>query len=525
MLLLTGEEMQQADKLAVELGIPEILLMETAGRATAAQLLEFANPKPKEEIIILAGSGNNGGDGLVAARYLKRWGYQVTLLLLKSPDNFTGITADNYRFCQLAEVKTLEMEELSETEINHYLKGADYFVDALLGTGITGAARGLAGRVISLINNNPQPTLAVDIPSGLQADSGEIPGPVVKAHWTVTMANLKLGQVLYPGRSYCGEIQLVDLGFPPQIYKKLAVSHYMLTDEEVAKLIPARSTTGHKGDFGRVLVVAGSQGMSGAALLTAMAALKGGAGLVELAAPAAVVRAAAAATPEIITRELPAREGKIAEDSLTAILKAAKEAEVIALGPGLGQNQQLKRLLSKLLTKLDKPLVLDADGLNNLTSLESLRDFDQELIITPHPGEMARLSDGQITDITANRKEIAKDFAQKEELVLLLKGADSLIALPQGELFINPTGTEAMATAGSGDVLTGLIAALMAQGLAEDLAATIGAYLHGRAGELAAEDLSSYAVTAGDILNYLPGAFKSLKKKTNFPGGKANENS
>ena len=512
MLLLTAKQMQQADEKAVELGIPEILLMETAGRAVATWLEELAQPKTSEEIVILTGSGNNGGDGLVAARYLDRRGYQVRVLLLKSPEEFTGITAQNYRFCQLAGIIMEELSQMKQEVQRDRLERADYLIDALLGTGITGAARGLAAEVIELANRQSKPVLAVDVPSGLNVNSGEAEGPVIEADWTVTMASLKLGQILYPGRSYCGQIQLVDLDFPAEIYQELEVENYMLNDEEASSLLPPRPETGHKGSFGRILVVAGSRGMSGAALLSGLSALRCGAGLVELAAPRAVVNAAAAGAPELITRELPAEEGRLTTESCSEILEAADKADVLLLGPGIGRSEELEKLIFRLLSSLEIPLVLDADGLNNISSPELLKDFPGELVVTPHPGEMARLTDLSIKEVLAGRLTLAPDYARENSLSLVLKGADSLIALPEGELFVNPTGSEAMATAGSGDVLAGVIAALISQGLPAERAACLGTYLHGRAGEMAGEDLSNYSVIAGDILEYLPEAFISLEE-------------
>ncbi len=512
MLLLTAEQMQQADEKAVDLGIPEILLMETAGRAVASWLEKLAQPDTSEEIVILTGSGNNGGDGLVAARYLNRRGYRVRVLLLKSPEEFTGITAQNYRFCQLAGITMEELFELEQEELRDEVNRAAYLIDALLGTGITGAARGLAAEVIELVNRQSSPVLAVDVPSGLNVNSGEAEGPVIKADWTVTMASLKLGQILYPGRSYCGKIKLVDLDFPAEVYRELEVENYMLSEEEALRLLPQRPETGHKGSFGRTLVVAGSRGMTGAALLSGLSALRSGAGLVELAAPRMVVDAAALWAPELITRELPGEEGRLTTESLKEILKAAAEADVLILGPGMGRSGELEKLISRLLSSLEIPVVLDADGLNNINSPDMLKDFPGELVVTPHPGEMARLTDLTIEEVLARRLTLAPDFASENNLSLVLKGADSLIALPEGELFINPTGCEAMATAGSGDVLAGVIAALIAQGLPSERAACLGTYLHGRAGELAGDDLSSYSVIAGDILEYLPEAFISLEE-------------
>jgi len=511
-LLLTAEQMQQADEKAVELGIPEILLMETAGRAVARWLEELARPETSEEIVILTGSGNNGGDGLVAARYLDRRGYQVKVILLKSPEEFTGITAQNYRFCQLAGIRMQEIAELEREELREQLNRVAYLVDALLGTGITGAARGLAAEVIELTNNQAKPVLAVDVPSGLNVNSGKAEGPVIEADWTVTMASLKLGQILYPGRSFCGQIQVVDLDFPPEVYQGLEVENYMLNEEEASLLLPHRPETGHKGSFGRILVVAGSQGMSGAALLSGLSALRSGAGLVELAAPRVVVEAAAAGAPELITRELPSEQGRLTGESCSEILEAAAKADVLLLGPGMGRSPELEELIFQLLSSLEIPAVIDADGLNNISSLTLLKDFSRELAVTPHPGEMARLTGLSLEEVLAGRLSLASDFARENSLSLVLKGADSLIALPEGELFVNPTGCEAMATAGSGDVLAGVIAALIAQGLPAEKAACLGTYLHGRAGELAGEDLSSYSVIAGDILDYLPEAFISMEQ-------------
>ncbi len=510
MILLTADEMQTVDRAAIDMGMEELILMETAGRSVAARAYSRWQDEIWGEIVILAGGGNNGGDGLVAARYLDSWGAAVRVLMLKPPSELSGVNRQNFTMCDINNVNFTYVQETDPQNIEAIINNSGLIIDALLGTGLKGEVRGRATDIIELANKSESPTVAVDIPSGINATTGEVLGSAIEADMTVTMQEAKLGHELYPGRRYCGELVITDLNFPGKAYKNINPAHFKLTDREAVQLLPERPETGHKGTFGRVLVIAGSRKMPGAAILTALSCLKAGAGLVELAVPADISANISGSAPEIVLRPLNSPAGQLSRENLEEIRAAAEKADVIAVGPGLGQSESLEQLMRGLLKEISVPLIIDADGINNLPDLSLIEAFEQELILTPHPGEMGRLLDKQAAEIVDSKVQIARDFARDKGVVLVLKGADTLTALPAGEIFVNPTGNQGMGTAGSGDVLTGLTAGLRAQGISGEKAACLASYLHGRAGDLAAEDKSSYSLTAGDLMEYLGRAFNSL---------------
>lgn len=511
MLVLRDKEMGAVDKEAAELGYPNILLMEAAGRAVAEEALNFLPDAKEARIIILVGSGNNGGDGLVAARYLHKWGYsKIQVLLLKSSKKFKGITAENYKTCQLNDLSIKPVDDFQQEDLLDMFKNSNLLIDAMLGTGLTGPVRGRAVEIIKTLNSVTTPVLAVDLPSGLSLDNKE---NIVKADKTVVFANLKLQQALYPGRNYCGQIYLADIGLPVRAYSKLQPKYFMLTEEEAAVLLPQRSSMGHKGSFGKVLIVGGSAGMSGAPLLAGEAALNIGAGIVKLAVPEKLEPIIANSSKEIISTPLPAKEGKISLESAEKIITLAQEYDVLVLGPGLGCSEEQVKMIDKLIRNLDIPIVLDADGINALQSLNLIKTYRNQIILTPHPGEMARLYGEDISSILKNRLDFISDFVTETQKPLILKGADSLIGLKGGEVFINPTGNDGMATAGSGDVLAGIIAGLMAQGLDSEQAAVLAPFIHGRAGDLASEKITNFSVKARNISDFIGAAIKSLIKE------------
>lgn len=512
MILLTADEMQKVDEKAIDLGMPELILMETAGRSVAARAYSRWQDMIEGEIVILVGGGNNGGDGLVAARYLNSWGAAVRVIMLKSPSELSGVNKQNYRMCELNNVNFTYLEEQNEDRPEKIIANSGLIIDAILGTGLTGDVRGKAVDIIQMANGANSPILAVDIPSGINATTGEVLGTAIKADLTVTMQNAKIGHELYPGRFYRGELMITDLGFPAEAYKEINPGHFRLTDREALQLLPERSETGHKGTFGRVLVIAGSKEMPGAAILTAVSCMKAGAGLVQLAVPEEITSSISSKAPEIVLLPLEADDGQLGPDNLPELKNAADKADIIAVGPGLGQGEAVQKLMEGLMNQSSLPMIIDADGINNLPDLEKVQNYSQELILTPHPGEMGRILDKTASEIVDNRVQIARDFAREKGVVLVLKGADTLTALPAGEIFVNPTGNEGMGTAGSGDVLTGLAAGLWAQNLSGEKAACLANYLHGRAGDLAKEDKSGYALTSGDLLEYLGRAFNSLFK-------------
>ncbi len=509
MLVLRSTEMAAVDKEAIELGYPEIILMETAGRSIAREIDELDFLDDKSKITFLIGGGNNGGDGLVAARYLKEWGYEnLNVFLLNPGDELEGISRENYNICELQDV---ELEVINPDSLEDFLEifsRADILIDGILGTGITGEVRGLAADLIKIINEIPVNVLAIDMPSGLSLDFNS--ETVVRADLTVSLANLKVAQAVYPGRLYCGEIIIADIGMPAKAYQKLRPKYFMLSNQEAARFLPYRNETGHKGTFGKVLVIGGSAGMAGSVSLAGEAALKIGAGMVTIALPSVIAGDVNSYSREIMTEALPANDGKITTEALDKIIELSNEMDLVILGPGLGQGTEQVELVDELLKELKLPVVLDADGLNAIKDIEQLKKAENRILVTPHPGEMARLYDTSIPEILENRFEYINDFVERTGQTIILKGADSLIGLPAGEIFINPTGNDGMATAGSGDVLTGIAGGLIAQGLDLEKAGIVAPFIHGQAGDLAADVKNRYSIVAGDLIAYLAEAINTI---------------
>ncbi len=509
MLVLRSTEMAAVDKEAIELGYPEIILMETAGRSIAREIDELDFLDDKSKITFLIGGGNNGGDGLVAARYLKEWGYEnLNVFLLNPGDELEGINRENYNICELQDV---ELEVINPDSLEDFLEifsRADILIDGILGTGITGEVRGLAADLIKIINEIPVNVLAIDMPSGLSLDFNS--ETVVRADLTVSLANLKVAQAVYPGRLYCGEIIIADIGMPAKAYQKLRPKYFMLSNQEAARFLPYRNETGHKGTFGKVLVIGGSAGMAGSVSLAGEAALKIGAGMVTIALPSVIAGDVNSYSREIMTEALPANDGKITTEALDKIIELSNEMDLVILGPGLGQGTEQVELVDELLKELKLPVVLDADGLNAIKDIEQLKKAENRILVTPHPGEMARLYDTSIQEILENRFEYINDFVERTGQTIILKGADSLIGLPAGEIFINPTGNDGMATAGSGDVLTGIAGGLIAQGLDLEKAGIVAPFIHGQAGDLAADVKNRYSIVAGDLIAYLAEAINTI---------------
>lgn len=514
MIVLKPEEMKKVDRAAIEAGFPDILLMETAGRGVAG-LADRILKNAGKRVLVFAGKGNNGGDGLVAARFLDMWGYQVEIILLAGEKGLKGSPLVNYRLCRLREIDILEFSEDGDNNlklVKNAIMQADLIIDAMLGTGLKGDVRQPVATMIDLINQSQKKVLAVDIPSGIDGEKGRVLGKAIRADFTATMAYPKLGLVVYPGKEYTGQLEVVDLGVPEEYTARTGCNHFLLTGEEAGQLLPERPVTGHKGTFGKVGILGGSRGMAGAPALTGLAALKTGAGLVRVAVPRDIQATVAARSPELITI------GLAGIDDLAEIDELQKQSDIMAAGPGLGRSEAVRTLVDWLLRECELPLVLDADGLNAIQDLQVLKERQSPLILTPHPGEMARLLKEDIATIQRERISFARDFATTYQLYLVLKGAATLIALPDGRVYINPTGNEGMATAGSGDVLTGIISGLLAQGSGVEEAAILGPYLHGLAGDLAKEELGSNSMIAGDIINYLPPAIRRITNTRTDPG-------
>ncbi len=508
MILLRPEEMKELDQKTMELGFPGILLMDTAGRGVAeiaARIIENNH----EKILVFAGKGNNGGDGLVAARFLDMWGCHVQVITLAGKNAFQGDSEVNYKICELRGINITDFSDNNLEEIKAKISTASMVIDAMLGTGLQGDVRGNYSQIIDLINQIRPRVLAVDIPSGLNGADGTIHGRAIRADYTATMAYAKLGLCLYPGREYKGELNIIDLGIPENLLNEINYNHFMLSGEEAALLLPGRDVAGHKGSFGKIGVLGGSTGFAGAPVLAGTSALKLGCGLVKLAVPERIESRIVSRCPELTTVGLVDNKKGIVFEAISGIKKMIEEVDILAVGPGLGVTTDTRELIKVILSEANIPVVLDADGLNAITDLDIFNRSKSEIIITPHPGEMARLTGLKIKEVNQNRVNIARDFAGKYGVYLVLKGASTVIAFPDGRVYINPTGNDGMASAGSGDVLTGMIASLLGQGLEAEKAAVLGTYLHGLAGDIAAEKLTPYSLMANDITENIPAAIKS----------------
>ena len=515
MKVVTAAEMRKIDQDTIDgIGIPGIVLMETAG-SEIVRAIEHHYPTA-HRFGIFVGKGNNGGDGLVIARQLAHVGREVHIFLVSPPDSFTGEARTNL---DIAYNLGLRIEE-TFTDVSTYVRNfrCDLLVDAIFGTGLHSDVREPISTIISEINKLSIPILAVDLPSGLDADTGRPLGICVQADRTVTIGLPKRGLLLQPGVELAGQLEIVDIGFPQQVISAQNINVNWTTEEEAANWLPMRASDSHKGSYGRVLVIAGSTGMTGAASLTSEAALRAGAGLVTLAIPKRLNAILEVKLSEVMTLPLPETEnGSLAESATQSILEyAEKTKSILAIGPGLSQHPETVMLVHQLIKGnsergLGLRMVVDADGLNALAEAKELIPLlGEEAVLTPHLGEMERLTGTPISSLATDKISTAEEFTQKYGLTLVLKGAPTVTSNLHGEVWINATGNPGMATAGMGDVLTGVIAGLIAQNVPSATAATLGVYLHGLAGDIAAETIGMPGLIAGDVLKTIPHAISSL---------------
>ncbi len=522
MKVVTAAEMRQIDQDTIEgIGIPGIVLMETAGSAIV-RALEQHYPTCKR-IGILAGKGNNGGDGIVIARQLAHIGYDVYLFLVAPPESFTGEAAVNLQIVKNLKLRIEEiltdatLETKESVSLNHITR-CELLVDAIFGTGLRGEVREPIAPLINTINNLPIPILSVDLPSGLDADTGNPLGTCVRADRTVTIGLPKRGLLVYPGAEFAGKLEVVDIGFPEQVIDAQNIKVHWTTAAAASEWVPSRPSVSHKGTYGRILVIAGATGMTGAAALASKAALRAGGGLVTLATPKHLNPILEGLLPEVMTLPLPETDaGSLAVSGISTILEfAEKTKSVLAIGPGLSQNPETVTLVHQLVREnqeqgLGLRMVIDADGLNALAqATELIPRLGKDAVLTPHPGEMARLTNTSVSTLELDRISTAQQFANEHGVTLVFKGAPTVIGTPNGEVWINSTGNPGMATGGMGDVLTGVIAGLMAQGVLSEQAGALGVYVHGLAGDIVSERLGTHGLIASDVLEAVPEAIASL---------------
>lgn len=513
MRVLDTAQMRDADRRTIEeIGIPSIVLMETAGRAVAGAVEARYAPLERRRVAVLCGRGNNGGDGLVVARVLGERGAAVTVVLLARAGDVRGDARANLDVARRLGLPVSEAPDAAAWDAcRPQVAAADLVVDALVGTGLRAPLEGLLATVAADVNAARRPVVAVDLPSGLSADTGACIGACVEAGLTVTLGAPKLPLVVAPAAARAGEVVVADIGIPGRVVAELAGRRVeQVARDDVRTLLPARAQDAHKGDYGRVVVVAGSRGKAGAARLAGTGALRSGAGLVTVATPGSCVDAIAA-VPECMTAGLPETdEGTVRGAAAGVVLGLG--ADVVALGPGLGVGPERRALVRALVDGLRQPLVLDADALNVLADDPGILAVrrGRTTIVTPHPGEMARLTGTTTADVQANRIDVAQRFADEQGVHVVLKGAGTVIAAPGGTIRVNTTGNPGMATGGSGDVLTGVVAAWLAQVHDVEAATTLAVYLHGLAGDLAAARIGETALAAGDLADSLGAAVREL---------------
>jgi len=514
MRILNADQMREADRRTIqEIGLASLVLMENAGRQVVAAVESFYPDLADRRVAIVCGKGNNGGDGFVVARTLQQRGVDVSVFVIGKVNEVKGDARINLEI--LGRIGQTVVEVADETAWE--LHGAeiiahDLIIDAMFGTGLSTPLTGFYETVVADLNEGGVPIVSIDMPSGMSADSCDLIGDAIDATVTVTLGAPKLPLVLPPAEAKSGEVVIADIGIPADVFDQLEGPHLeLLTREQMRSLIPARAADAHKGDFGRVVVVAGSVGKAGAAVLCARGAMRSGAGLVTVASPRSCQPTIAAHGVEYMTEGLDETpDGTIHFAAVSTVLGI--DADVIVAGPGLGRGEGVTTFVRELLDKYDGPLVLDADALNAFADEPSLlvgRE-GRDVIITPHPGEMARLIGCSVEDLQADRIGMASDFAKRHQVYVVLKGHRTLVVTPNEKVFVNPTGCAGMATGGTGDVLAGMLAAWLAQLLDAEAACRLAVYLHGSAGELADADHGEVSMTAGDLVDHIGDAVLEL---------------
>ncbi|MFZ2631435.1 MAG: NAD(P)H-hydrate dehydratase [Desulfosalsimonadaceae bacterium] len=519
MHLVTAEEMREMDRQTIEeFGLPGRVLMENAGRGASRVLMGHFLDIAEKKVGVIAGRGNNGGDGFVMARYLAQAGSRVTVYLLSESSRLAGDAAANFNLLAPLQIPVREItDDTRLNELKPEMAGQDVWVDAIFGTGLNSDITGVFKSAIDFLNTLNRPVLAVDIPSGLNADSGRICGVCLSAVATATFGFPKIGHIQFPGAACTGDLHVIDIGIPPHIVGIVGPRQHLLTRTEAANIMIPRRWDAHKGHTGHVLVVAGSKGKTGAANLSAIAALRSGAGLVTLGIPETSLPVVAARCMEVMTAPLAETgTGAISDNALPSVMSLLKDKKCLAIGPGMGTDPETRRLVSRLIMDSPVPMVVDADGLNHISdNPEILQSRRSEIVLTPHPGEMARLTGRPTGWIQENRISCAREFAVKYKVHLVLKGARTLIAHPDGHVFVNLTGNPGMASAGMGDVLTGVVAGFISQGYPPGTAAHLAVYLHGFAADILSTAKGPFGFLASDVAAALPSAIAELTAPEN----------
>ncbi len=505
------EEMRRLDKTASEVfGIKEELLMENAGEASYFAILKELK-KLKKRFVICCGGGNNGGDGFVVARKLFSNNADVRVFILGDPEKYFGAAKMNLDIIKKLSIPIKKVE--SEKEVKNELFYADVIVDAIFGTGLSREVGGIYKQIINFINESKEKgkqVVSLDIPSGVSGDTAQVMGTAVRADFTITFGLPKLGNILYPGYELQGRLYITHISFPPHLYEDKEI----LCQINDPVSIPKREKTGHKGSFGDVLFIAGAKSYFGAPFLSAHSFLKAGGGYSRLAAPESIVPFIASLGPEIVfVPQKETAQGSISLINIQSLLQLAEKVDMLVIGPGLSLNEETQRLVLEIVEKVDKPILIDGDGITAVSkNKDILKKRKAETVLTPHPGEMQRITGISIAEINKNKIDVLQMACSELNSIIVLKGAHSLIGFPDKKVYINMTGNPGMATAGSGDVLTGTISAMFGIGLPIPDAVRTGVFLHGLSGDIAAQQKGEDGITAVDISEFLPNAIKMLRE-------------
>ncbi|RCX12373.1 NAD(P)H-hydrate epimerase [Anaerobacterium chartisolvens] len=516
MKIVTPKQMNEIDRLTISsIGIPGMVLMENAALAVVREASKLIGGLGRKKILVVAGKGNNGGDAFAAARHMYNCGASVSVYLVADSRGITGDAAANMNILRNMGVEIIELVQPSVPDaLKHHLSVSSLVVDGIFGTGLKGEVAGLPRAVIELVNESRKPVISIDIPSGICGNSGRVLGTCITAAKTVTFGLPKLGLLLHPGCEHAGELVVADISIPTGVIEGLHIKTNITDMGLASSMLPQRRSDGNKGDFGRVLIISGSQGMTGAGYLAGEAALRTGAGLVYLGVPAALSSIYDVMLAEAVTIPLEDMGTGVLSPGCTGKLEELMERmSAVAIGPGLSGGAGVSAVVRHTARFARKPLIIDADAINAIASdMSILEALNTKAVLTPHPGEMSRLCGISIEEVQSDRIETARQFALKWGVTVVLKGARTVTALPGGEIYINTTGNAGMATGGSGDVLTGVIASLSGQGVPLEDAAVLGTYLHGLAGDRAARVKGQHGLIAGDLVRHLPGALKQLVK-------------
>jgi len=509
--VVTAREMQELDRRTInDIGIPGIVLMENAGRGTCEHVRSYFPEIPGKRIIVLCGRGNNGGDGFVIARCFHNAGFNVKAFLFADRARVSGDALTNLdAFTAMGgSVEEIGDEQQWKDAGSHVLN-AGLVIDALLGTGLSSEVMGLYRRVIEDINHaSCIPVVAVDIPSGIDATTGAVLGTAVRADLTCTFGLPKMGLILFPGAEYAGSLEVVDIGIPRSLVSSAAITAHLMDQSGPGCFLPARAADSHKGTYGHALILAGSPGKTGAAAMASQSAMRAGAGLVTLGVPRTLNGILEAKLTEVMTEPLPDfGEGFLGPESWHGVQAVMGGKQAIALGPGIGDRGGTNELVYNILQEAAVPVIVDADALNALAkNRDVLKKAKAPLILTPHPGEMARLAGTTTSAIQCDRVEQARKFSREFGAIVVLKGARTVIAEPSGHVYLNPTGNPGMASGGMGDVLTGIITGLAAQGISPSAAAQLGVFIHGRIGDALAGKRAPIGLLATDLIDMIPEA-------------------